>query len=89
MTPQAVHLTGDALNKLPELAAHVSKRGWARLAARTEAAVVDAPVESLGTESSPVFMFHCLARSPELSSALGSRRSWRALARKYDRPRRR
>ena len=82
MTPQAVHLTGDALNKLPELAAHVSKRGWARLAARTEAAVVDAPVESLGTESSPVFMFHCLARSPELSSALGSRRSWRALARK-------
>lgn len=82
MTPQAAHLTGDALNKLPELAAHMSKKGWARLAARTEAAVLDAPAETLGTESSPVFMFHCLARSPELSAALGSRRSWRALARK-------
>ena len=82
MTPQAAHLTGDALNKLPELAAHMSKKGWARLAARTEAAVLDAPAETLGTESSPVFMFHCLARSPELSGALGSRRSWRALARK-------
>ena len=79
----------DALNKLPELAAHVSKRGWARLAARTEAAVVDAPVESLGTESSPVFMFHCLARSPELSARwVPGARGARSLE-KYDRPRRR